>query len=72
MIDELRRAIEAAEKQSEAIQHRIADAIAEAIEEAEWDALASTPESQSFLGKVAEEAGKETEAGTTRDLDELL
>jgi hypothetical protein len=72
MIDELRRAIEAAERQSEAIQHRIAEAIALAIEEAEWDIMAQTPQSQAFLDQLAEEACKETGAGTTRDLDELL
>jgi hypothetical protein len=72
MIDELRRAIEAAEKQSEEIQLRVAEAIAEAIEEAEWDDLVSTPESQDFLVQLAEQARQETAAGKTRDLDELL
>jgi delta 1-pyrroline-5-carboxylate dehydrogenase len=72
VIDELRRAIQIAEQQPEALQHHIAELIALAIEEAEWDAIVSTPESQDFLAQLAEEARTETEAGTTRDLDELL
>jgi hypothetical protein len=72
MIDELRRAITEAEKLPEDLQHHIAELIAAAIEEAEWDELVSTPESQAFLDELAEEARKETAAGTTRDLDELL
>jgi ubiquinone biosynthesis protein UbiJ len=72
MIDELRRAVQEAEHQPEPLQRHIAELIALAIEEAEWDALVSTPESQDFLAELAEEARMENAAGTTRDLDELL
>lgn len=72
MIEELRRAVQVAEQQSEAVQHHIAELIALALEEAEWDAIVSTPESQDFLAQLAEEAHADTAAGSTRDLDELL
>ncbi len=72
MVDELRRAVEAAERQPDELQRHIAELIALALEEAEWDALVATPESQAFLAQLAEEARAEKAAGTTRDLDELL
>lgn len=72
MVDELRQAIEQAQQQPEEVQRQIAELIALALEEREWDALVSTPESQRFLAELAEEARAEIAAGTTRDLDELL
>lgn len=70
--DELRRAVEAAEQQPEEVQHQIAQAIALAIENAEWHAMVSSPESQEFLVELRDEAKAEWTAGTTGDLDELL
>ena len=72
MVDELRRAFDQAATQPEAVQRHIAEMIALALEEAEWDEIASTPESQRFLAELADEARAEIAAGTTRDLDELL
>jgi hypothetical protein len=72
MIDELRRAFEAAEKQSEDIQHFIAEAIAQAIEDAGWDALFSTPESQAFLDELDKEADFANKTGYVYDLERVL
>ncbi|HLJ80886.1 MAG TPA: hypothetical protein VKT52_05320 [Ktedonobacterales bacterium] len=72
MVEELRQVFEQAQQQPEDVQRHIAEMIALALEEAEWDALVSTPESQRFLAKLAQEARAEAAAGTTRDLDELL
>ena len=72
MVDELRHVIEQAERQPEDIQRHIAELVALALEEAEWDTLVSTPKSQEVLARLAEEARAEIAAGTTRDLDELL
>lgn len=72
MVDELRQAIEQAQRQPEEVQRRIAELIALALKEREWDALVTTPESQRFLAELAAEARSEIAAGTTRDLDELL
>ncbi|MGH2516742.1 MAG: hypothetical protein ACRDHP_13905 [Ktedonobacterales bacterium] len=72
MVDELRQVFEQAGRQSDDIQRHIADLIVLALEEAEWDALVATPESQQFLAELAKEARAEIEAGATQDLDELL
>jgi F0F1-type ATP synthase membrane subunit b/b' len=72
MVNELRHVFEQAERQPEDVQRPIAEMIALALEEAEWDALVSTPKSQEVLARLAEEARAEIVAGTTRDLDELL
>ncbi|MEO7000625.1 MAG: hypothetical protein ABI068_02345 [Ktedonobacterales bacterium] len=70
IVDELRQAIEVAQQQSEIVQRHIAEMIAFAIEEAQWDDLVSTPESQAFLAQLAQEAREAN--GTARDLNELL
>lgn len=76
MIDELRRAMEAAQNAAELLsadeQRRVAQAIEDALENAEWDMLVSTPESQAFLDTLDEEARIAHETGTDRDLDEFL
>jgi len=72
MVDELREVFEQAQEQPEDVQRHIAEVVALALEEAEWDALVSTPESKRFLAQLAEEARAENAAGLTRDLDELL
>jgi len=72
MVDELRQAIEDAQQQPEEVQRHIAEVIALAIEEAEWDDLVSSPESRAFLAQLAQEAREANASGTARDLDELL
>lgn len=72
MVEELRQVFEQAQQQPEDVQRHIAEMIALALEEAEWDTLVSTPESQEFLAELAREAREETATGTTRDLNELL
>ena len=68
MVEELREAIEQAERQPEEIQRRIAQLITEELEEREWDALVSSPTSQRFLAHLsagidAQEAAGEMEDG---------
>ena len=72
MIEELRLMVEQAQREPEDIQRHIAELIALALEEREWDELVSSPESQRVLAELAAEARAEMAAGTTRDLDELL
>ena len=72
MVDELREVFEQVQEQPEDVQRHIVEVVALALEEAEWDALVSTPESKRFLAQLAEEARAENAAGLTRDLDELL
>ena len=72
MVDELRRVFDLAQQQPEKVQRDIAEMIAHALEDAEWDLIASTPESQRFLADLADEALAEIATGTTRDLDESL
>lgn len=72
MVDELRQAIEQAQQQPEEVQRQIAELIALALEEREWDALVSTPESQQFLAELSREIDEQIAAGEIRDLDELL
>jgi len=72
MVDELRQVFEQVQEQPDDVQRHIAELVALALEEAEWDAIVSTPESKRFLAQLAEEAQAENAAGSTRDLDELL
>jgi DnaJ-domain-containing protein 1 len=46
-------------------QDAIAEAIQRELEELEWDALVSTPNSQRFLDELAAEARREHAAGLT-------
>ncbi|HUY76888.1 MAG TPA: hypothetical protein VMV29_08955 [Ktedonobacterales bacterium] len=67
MVDELRVAIERAQQQPDEVQRRIAQLIAEEIEEQEWDTLVATPESQAFLAELAAETRAAIAAGETED-----
>lgn len=72
IVEELRQMIEQVQHLPEDAQRHIAALIEAELEEREWDALVSTPESQRFLAMLAEEARQEIAQGKTRDMDELL
>lgn len=72
IVEELRQVIEQVQQLPADAQRHIAALIEVELEEREWDALVSTPESQRFLATLAEEARQEIAEGKTRDLDELL
>ncbi len=55
MVEELRQVVELAQQQPEDVQRRIAEVIALELEQREWDALVSTPESQRLLARLAAE-----------------
>lgn len=67
MVDELRDAIAQAEQQPEDMQRRIAELITLALEEQEWDALTSTPESQAFLAQLSREIDQQEAAGEVEE-----
>ena len=67
MVDELRVAVEQAQQQPDDVQRHIAQLIAEAIEEQEWDELVGTPESQLFLDELATETCAAIVAGETEE-----
>ena len=67
MVEELRHAIAQAEQQSEEMQRRIAELITLALEEQEWDALISTPESQAYLAQLSREIDEQTAAGEVEE-----
>lgn len=72
MVEELRHVFERVQQQPEDVQRHIAEMIALELEERQWTALVSAPESQQFLNELAAEARAEIAAGKTRDLDDLL
>ncbi|HEY7780836.1 MAG TPA: hypothetical protein VIC85_11555 [Ktedonobacterales bacterium] len=55
MVDELRVAIEHALRRPDEVQRQIAEMMESQLEEQEWDALVSTPESQAFLARLSRE-----------------
>ena len=68
MVEELRQAIAQVERQPEDMRRRIAEVITLALEEREWEALTSTPESQAYLVRLSreideQEAADEVEEG---------
>lgn len=67
MVDELRHAVAQAEQQPEEMQRRIADLITLALEEQEWDALTSTPESQAYLAQLSREIEEQEVAGEVEE-----
>lgn len=67
MVDELRHAIAQAEQQPEDMQRRIAELITLALEEQEWDALTSTPESQAYLAQLSSEIDEQEAKGEVED-----
>lgn len=76
MLDELKRAFEQAQQQSEDAQRdlaqRIQDWIAEQREEREWDALISSPAGQQTLERLGAEARNDIAQGKTRNLSDIL
>lgn len=67
MVEELHRAVEEVQRQPEDVQRRIAELIALALEEREWDELVSTPESLRFLAELSEEIDEQIAAGDVED-----
>lgn len=67
MVEELRRAIEHAGQQPEEVQRRIAELIELQLEEQEWGALTSTPESQAFLAQLSRKIDEQEAAGEVED-----
>lgn len=51
-------------------QDELAESIQLELEEREWDALVSSPESQRFLARLAAEARREDAAGETLEADD--
>lgn len=71
MVDRLRAVIEQAEQLSPEAQERLAAIWGEELEEAQWQATLSRPESRELLDRMAAEAIAEDEAGLTRDVEDL-
>ena len=67
MIEELRHAIAQVEQQPADMQRRIAELITLALEEQEWEALTSTPESQAYLAKLSREIDEKEAAGEVEE-----
>lgn len=67
MVEELRDAIAHVEQQPEEMQRRIAALITQVLEEQEWDAITSTPESQAFLAQLSREIDEQEAAGEVED-----
>ena len=67
MVEELRRAIEEAEHLPEEAQRHIAALIEQELEEQEWEALVSSPESQRFLAELSAEIDQQEAAGEVED-----
>ncbi len=67
MIEELHHAIAQVERQPEDVQRHIAELIALALEEQEWDALTSTPESQAYLSWLSREIEEQEAAGEVEE-----
>ena len=67
MVDELRDAVAQVEQQPADTQHHIAELITLALEEQEWDALTSTPESQAFLAQLSREIDQQEAAGEVEE-----
>jgi len=70
MIDQLRQALDNLDRQgqiSEDAQRRIADILAEELEQQEWDQLISSPRSKRFLAQMVAEVQAEEAAGELED-----
>jgi len=68
MTELLKRVVSQIELLPAAEQDAIAEMIALELEEREWDALVSRPESQRFLERLAADARKEDAAGETLEV----
>lgn len=67
MVDELSSAIAQLEHQPADMQRRIAELIRLALEEQEWDALTTSPESQTFLAQLSREIDQQEAAGEVEE-----
>lgn len=67
VVEELRQVAELAQQQPEDVQRRIAEVIALELEQREWDALVSTPESQRLLARLAAEARADIARGEVEE-----
>ena len=67
MVEELRQAIAQVERQPEEMQRHIAEVITLALEEQEWDALTSTPESRAYLAQLSREIDEQEAAGEVEE-----
>jgi hypothetical protein len=67
MVEDLRQVVELAQQQPEDVQRRIAAVIALELEQREWDALVSTPESQQLLARLAAEAREDIARGEVEE-----
>ena len=68
MVDELRQALEQAQRRlSDDEQRRLATQIEAWLDEQEWDALVSTPHGQETLERLAAEARAEIARGDVED-----
>jgi len=65
--DQLKAALEEAEKLSPEDQNLIAEQILETIEEAKWDETLASPESQAYAEKRRKEVVAEHLAGKTKE-----
>jgi hypothetical protein len=66
----LRQLIDRVEQLPPERQDVIAEMVELELEEAEWDLLVTSPASQRFLARLAEEARKEDAAGLTVESDD--
>jgi hypothetical protein len=55
------------EQQPEAVQRHSAEVIRLTLEERQWDALVSSPESQALLTRLSEEIDQQAAAGEVED-----
>jgi hypothetical protein len=67
MVEELREIVQQVEQQPEDVQRHIVEFIKLALEEQEWDALVSIPESQTFLTRLSKEIDEQIAAGEFED-----
>jgi hypothetical protein len=54
-------------RQPDDVQRQIAELIESRLEEQEWDAIVSTPESQAFLARLSGEIDEQEAAGDVED-----
>jgi hypothetical protein len=66
----LRRLVDRVEQLPPERQDAVTEMVERELEEAEWDLLLSSPASQRFLTRTAEEARKEHAAGLTVESDD--
>jgi F0F1-type ATP synthase membrane subunit b/b' len=67
MVGELREVLALVEQQTDEVQRQTAELVSLALEEREWDATVSTPESQAFLVELVAEAHADIARGDMED-----